>query len=313
MIVLLFLPLVIPWALPPLARRTVARVRPDIALYAITAATAALAVGTVACLGALVLPLALRLPALASLVHLLAPLHAGPPVVAFGAAVLSVGALVVTLYAAVRGVAAEVVRLRAARRRVAGLSQAGGLCVVDDERPDAFALPGGSREGDRIVVTSGMLRALDPGEREALLTHERAHLAARHHLFLGLARLAGWCHPALAAVVPEVSFAAERAADEVAARVCGDRKLAARAVGRAALAATSRAAGPPRPVVAAGGTTGPVPARVKALLALAPARRLSAALVVMVLLCTAAGASSLAGAVWLHRGVETAQGESPSD
>ncbi|MFD0078592.1 M56 family metallopeptidase [Streptomyces sp. NPDC127166] len=226
---------------------------------------------------------------------------------------LAVGALAVSLVAAVRGVAAELLRLRAARRRIAGLTQAGGLCVVDDDRPDAFALPGGSREADRIVVTSGMLRALDPGEREALLAHERAHLSARHHLFLGFARLAGWCHPALTSVIPEISFAVERAADEAAARACGDRKLTARAVGRAALATTPRPMSPPRPVIAAGGTTGPMPARVKALLTPAPARRLSAALVIIVLLCAAAGASSLAGAVWLHRGVEIAQGENPSD
>ncbi|MDF0376254.1 M48 family metalloprotease [Streptomyces sp. KA12] len=164
-----------------------------------------------------------------------------------------------------------------------------------------------------VVVTAGMLRALDPHEREALLGHERAHLVLRHHLFLAAAQLAGWCHPALAAVIPHVSFAVERSADEAAAQACGDRRLAARAVGRAALASTSRRAGPDRPVLVSGGTTGPVPARVKALLAQAPARRIAPALLAMLLLCASAGASSLAGAVWLHRGVEVAQGEHPSD
>ncbi|MFF4098939.1 M48 family metalloprotease [Streptomyces sp. NPDC001903] len=312
MIALLLLPLLLPWALPPLARRTAERVRPDIALRAITGAAAALALGVVACLGALLLPLALHVPALARLAHLLQPVQAGPAVLAFGSSALAAGALAVCAIAGVRGTAAEVGRLRAAHERVAGLPEAGGMCVLDEDRPDAFALPG-LRGAGRIVVTAGMLRALDPSEREALLGHERAHLAARHHLFLALAQLAGWCHPALAAVVPEVSFAAERAADEAAARACGDRRLAARAVGRAALAATPRRDGARQPTLAAGGTTGPVPARVRALLAEGPVRRVIPAALAMALLCTAAGASSLAGSIWLHRGVEIAQGEHPSD
>ncbi|MFE0653710.1 M56 family metallopeptidase [Streptomyces sp. NPDC059534] len=313
MIALLLIPLLLPWALPPLARRTVERVRPDIALVAITGAAAALAVGVVACLGVLLLPLAVRVPQLAALLHLLQPLQAGPTALAFTASAVAAGAIVVTLVAVARGAVAEAGRLRAARRRVAGLPEVGGMCVLDDDRPDAFALPGGPRGTGRIVVTAGMLRALDIHEREALLGHERAHLAARHHLFLAVAALAGWCHPALAAVVPHVSFAVERAADETAARACGDRRLAARAVGRAALAVSARPAGPELPVLAAGGTTGPVPARVRALLAQTPVRRVAPALLAMILLCSAAGVSSAAGAVWLHRGVEIAQGEHPSD
>ncbi|MFD7082334.1 M48 family metalloprotease [Streptomyces sp. NPDC059918] len=60
-----------------------------------------------------------------------------------------------------------------------------------DDRPDAFALPGGTRRAGRIVVTAGMLRALDPREREALLGHERAHSAGHHHVFPAVAQLAG--------------------------------------------------------------------------------------------------------------------------
>ncbi|MFJ3234621.1 M48 family metalloprotease [Streptomyces sp. NPDC086787] len=316
MIALLLIPLLLPWALPPLARGTAERVRPDIALCAITVAAAALALGVVACLGTLLLPLALRLPTLAGMAHLLQPLDAGPALVAIGASALAAGALAGTVIVGTRGAAAEVGRLRAAHRQVAGLPQDGGMCVLDDDRPDAFALPGGLRTGGRIVVTAGMLRALDPREREALLGHERAHLTARHHLFLAVARLAGWCHPALAGVIAIVSFAAERAADEAAALTCGDRRLTARAVGRAALAVSSRPpgrTGPGGPTLAAGVTTGPVPARVRALLTQAPARRMAPTLMAMTLLCTASGVSSLAGAVWLHRGVEIAQGEHPSD
>jgi Zn-dependent protease with chaperone function len=47
------------------------------------------------------------------------------------------------------------------------------------------------RPPGRIVVTTGMLGALDPDEREALFAHERARLRGRHHLVLGAAELGG--------------------------------------------------------------------------------------------------------------------------
>ncbi|WP_053690248.1 M48 family metalloprotease [Streptomyces sp. WM6372] len=312
MIALLLVPLLLPWALPALARRVAARVRPDVALWTITTASAALAVGVVACLGVLLLPLALAIPPLAALVHLVQPLQAGPAPLALGTSALSAGVVAVTGVTVVRHGWSEVKRLRSAHGDVAHLPHVGGVCVLDDSRPDAYALPGLTGAG-RVVVTSGMLRSLDAREREVLLAHERAHLASRHHLFLAAAQLAGWCHPALAAVVPQVSFAAERAADEAAARATGDRLLAAQAVGRAALAGTRGRRRSEGSVLAAGAVTGPVPARVKALLAQAPARRFAPAVLAMALLCGTAGASSLAGAVWLHRGVEIAQGEHPSD
>ncbi|MFK0046305.1 M48 family metalloprotease [Streptomyces sp. NPDC090741] len=312
MIVLLLVPLLLPWALPPLARRVAARVRPDVALWTITTASGALAVGVVACLGVLLLPLALAIPPLAALIHLVQPLRAGPAPLTLGMSALSAGVAVVTGVTVVRHGWSEVKRLRSAHGDVAHLPNVGGVCVLDDSRPDAYALPGLTGTG-RVVVTSGMLRSLDPHEREVLLAHERAHLASRHHLFLAAAQLAGWCHPALAAVVPQVSFAAERAADEAAARATGDRLLTAQAVGRAALATTRGSRRSERSVLAAGAVTGPVPARVKALLAHAPTRRIAPAVLAMALLCATAGASSLAGAIWLHRGVEIAQGEHPSD
>ncbi|MFF0095127.1 M48 family metalloprotease [Streptomyces canus] len=309
MIALLLVPLVLPFALPPLARRVVDRVRPEAALWVLTSASAALAVGVVACLGVLLLPVALSVPMVADLAHLIQPLEAGPPTLVMAVSVFAGGALAVTCITAVRRTLSEMRRLRAAHGDIAGLPDAGGLCVVDDTHPDAYALPGGRRSPSLVVVTTGMLRALTPDEREVLLAHERAHLAGRHHLFLAAAQLAGWCHPALAAVAPHVSFSAERAADEAAALATGDRTLAAAAVGHAALATTR-----PRAVLpsfAPSAVTGPVPARVKALLAHAPARRLAPVLLAFVVLIGLAGTSALAGAASVHRGVEIAQGELP--
>ncbi|MFE2177043.1 M48 family metalloprotease, partial [Kitasatospora sp. NPDC059462] len=129
-----------------------------------------------------------------------------------------------------------------ARRRLT-TPPATELTVLPDERADAFALPGRPRrpgrpaEPGRIVVTTGMLRALDARERAALLAHERTHLTARHHLFLALAAHAATAHPALRALRAPLGYHLERWADEAAAARVGDRAVTARAVGRAALAA----------------------------------------------------------------------------
>ncbi|MFE2725839.1 M56 family metallopeptidase [Kitasatospora sp. NPDC059327] len=193
------------------------------------------------------------------------------------------------------------------------------LAVLDDDRADAFALPGRLRrpgrpgEPGRIVVTAGMLRALSAPERAALLAHERAHLAGRHHLFLALAEHAAAVHPALRALRAPLGYHLERWADEVAAEQVGDRTVTARAVGRAALAA-SRSPRPARPGLAPAAHSGPVPRRVAALLQPRPAasgsrRRTAAALVLAACLALTTAATLDAGAD-LHRTVEAAQQES---
>ncbi|MFJ5289501.1 M56 family metallopeptidase [Streptomyces sp. NPDC088348] len=133
------------------------------------------------------------------------------------------------------------------------LPATGDLAVLDDPAPTAFALPG---IPGRIVVSSGMLQALAPDERRALLAHERAHLQRRHHLFLLVLQLASAVNPLLRPLARAGGFALERWADEEAGSVVADRSLVARAVARAALA-TKRAA---QPALAATGGPG-APAR----------------------------------------------------
>src|SRR5207248_706641 len=70
----------------------------------------------------------------------------------------------------------------------------GSLVVLDNDRPDAFATPGAR---GRIVVTRGLLRALNADERRALLAHETAHLAHRHACWLLVAELAAAANPML--------------------------------------------------------------------------------------------------------------------
>ncbi|AJT69993.1 hypothetical protein T261_8400 [Streptomyces lydicus] len=151
--------------------------------------------------------------------------------------------------------------LRAARRTAGTTS--GELTVHPDDRPYAYALPGPFDRRGRIVVSSAMLRALNAEEREVLFSHERAHLAGRHHLFLSCAHLAATLHPMLRGLREPLAYALERWADEAAAEAVGDRQLAARAIGRAALAAVTPV-GHPRLVP--GATCGSVPRRVAALM-----------------------------------------------
>ncbi|MEU6173722.1 M56 family metallopeptidase [Streptantibioticus parmotrematis] len=160
------------------------------------------------------------------------------------------------------------------------LATGGDLAVLDDPVPTAFAVPG--RPG-RVVVSSGMLRLLDAPERRALLAHERAHLRHRHHLFLLVLHLAAAVTPLLRPVERAGAFAVERWADEEAGAVVADRSLVARAVARAALAA-----GRARPG-ALSATAGPVPQRVRALLAPpVPRRRVEvAAFAVLMVVCCA--------------------------
>ncbi|MGW3738400.1 M56 family metallopeptidase [Streptomyces sp. NPDC005148] len=163
------------------------------------------------------------------------------------------------------------------------LSTAGDLAVLDDPVPAAFALPG---IPGRVVVSSGMLQALTAEERPALLAHERAHLACRHHLFLLVLQLAAAVNPLLRPLTQAGAFALERWADEMAGAALADRPLVARAVARAALA-TKRTR---QPAMAA--TGGPVPQRVQALLAPpTPLRRgLVMAFATLIVVCSASPA-----------------------
>ncbi|MEU7412445.1 M56 family metallopeptidase [Streptomyces sp. NPDC042638] len=154
---------------------------------------------------------------------------------------------------------------RGARRALAGVPGP-TVAVLPDSTPYAYALPG--RRG-RIVVTTALLAGLAPAERRALFAHERAHLTARHHRHLLAAQLAARANPFLRPLRTAVFYTAERWADEEAARAVGDRRTVARAIGKAALLSP----GSPVPTLAAPAANGPVPRRVAALPAPAPAAR----------------------------------------
>jgi Zn-dependent protease with chaperone function len=196
-------------------------------------------------------------------------LAAHDPVPATAATVATglLAAAALGLAACVRQVARELRRAWPAARRLAS-SQAGDVVIVDDPAARAVAVPG---LPGRVVLTTGMVRALAPEERRVLLAHERAHLRHQHGAYRLAIRVAAGLLPAVRPLVAECDHLLERWADEDAARAVGDRRLAARALARAALAARER---PAAEVLVAGFAERGVGARVHALLDDPPVRRL---------------------------------------
>jgi hypothetical protein len=158
------------------------------------------------------------------------------------------------------------------------------VVVVDSEEPDAFTTPGLHA---RIVVTTGMLAALDPPGQRVLLAHEQSHRVHRHTWWTLAADLAAAVNPLLRPTARAVRDATERWADEDAARVT-DRRLVAATIARVALLHTR----PPTSTVAAA-TGGQVPRRVTALLQ-PPPRTRARHLTVLVALTLAVALGALA-------------------
>ncbi|MBL7498026.1 M48 family metalloprotease [Frankia sp. CNm7] len=149
------------------------------------------------------------------------------------------------------------------------------VVVVDDERVEAFALPGRPGAAGRVVITSGLRETVDSRLYEAVVAHERAHLARRHHRLVWRVRLAGLLQPILWPVISRVDYLVERAADEAAARSVGDRDDVARALAHTALASLGpgRASGRRMGPLAMNSSPGVVPRRIAAIMSPAQTRR----------------------------------------
>jgi Zn-dependent protease with chaperone function len=174
--------------------------------------------------------------------------------------------------------------LIAAYRSCRHLAAAGALVVVDDQRPDAFTTP---QPVGRIVVTTGLLRALTGDERRVVLAHETSHLQHRHAWWLLVADLAAAANPLLRPTARAAARCVERWADEDAATAIGDRRLAARSLARVALLTRNPDLAGKLALAATGGD---VPTRVRALLAPPPPSRPAsvAALAALLLVLSAA-------------------------
>jgi len=226
-----------------LSRLVCRRTSPRLAAWSVAVAMVVLAGSNVAALGLLAWPLAARLPMVA---------HLGgwqPGAVNHGVPV----SLTISIFASLALVAVAVLVVRQALRFREGLVAISGMhadlvpptgvagvavAVVEDPRPSAHALPGTLSRPGVVVVSTGLLNALDGEERAAMLAHEYAHLTHGHRRFVVIVGLAAAMNPVLWLCPGDVAFALERWADEDAAS-CTSRTVTARALAKAALAKLS--------------------------------------------------------------------------
>lgn len=295
-----YLPLLVPLLAAGSAGWLAHRLDPRVATWVLTVGAVVLALASGAALAVLAATTVGQVPFVAWVGHWSAGvLRRGDPPSPYLA--LAAGlAVTAALVAAVRVLRRRVAAILHAAHTARCLPGSEQLVVLDDPDPDAYALPGWP---GRIVVSTGMLDALDDPERRVLMAHERTHLVCGHHVFLAVAQLAAAANPLLRPVASAVGYTTERWADEHAARAVGDRRLVARTVGKAALLAPHRHQ--PATALAITGSdrrlslpwghglrgTGPVPRRVAALLA-PPVRSRPVLLgVVLVALAVVSGAT----------------------
>ena len=122
------------------------------------------------------------------------------------------------------------------------------LRILDVEQPLAYCLPG---VRSRVVVSEGTLTTLSDNEIAAILTHERAHLRARHDLVLEMFTAVHAAFPRFvrsASALDAVKLLIELLADDAAVRATGPTPLA-----RALVACASGRT--PSGALAAGGPT----------------------------------------------------------
>ena len=275
-----YVPLLVPLVAAPAAKPLAARLDPRHATWLLTVAALVLAGASTCALGLLVANAVIRIPFVDHMGNLSTGVVHRNTTASVTIALVAAAVLVPTLIALSSFAYRRFRAVRSAWADAACLPR-GGPVVTDDSGVDAYALPG--RPG-RIVVSTGMLGALDKPSRVALLAHEEAHVRCHHYAFTSVAELAAAANPLLRPFASAVEYTVERWADESAAAEVGDRRQVAVSIGRAALAAkTSRPqrriglalgavfAGPEARAIAA---AGPVPRRVAALLDQAPRRRL---------------------------------------
>jgi Zn-dependent protease with chaperone function len=121
-------------------------------------------------------------------------------------------------------------------RAIAGQAR---TVMLDDPRPAAYCVAG---RPAAIVVTSGALAVLDPPQLRAVLAHEGAHLAHRHHALATVTRGLAAAFPGVPLFTrgaAEVARLTEMAADDTAARASGRPALVTALIAIATGAAVS--------------------------------------------------------------------------
>ena len=241
------------------------RVAPRAGAWLLTIGGAVAGACAVCVLALLALPVAGRSQEMAETGHWSARVFAQHDRLSIGLAWVALASLVFVLARGLLVFTRIAVALRRSFRLSRELGQlAGGLVVIPEAEPDAYAMPG--RPG-RVIATQGLLRALSPQSRQLVLAHEQAHLDAGHHWHLAATALAAAVNPALSRIKAAQELCVERWADETAADLVGRSAAAAALPDVVALIGNST----PRPAGAVA-VTGSAPAIRAAALAAAPLR-----------------------------------------
>jgi Zn-dependent protease with chaperone function len=93
---------------------------------------------------------------------------------------------VVTAVTHLRAVRQHALRHAQTARLVGHPEPALGAVLVDHDQPVAYCIAGPE---PTVILTTAALRTLDPDQVDAVLAHERAHLASHHHRLLAIARI----------------------------------------------------------------------------------------------------------------------------
>jgi Zn-dependent protease with chaperone function len=101
-----------------------------------------------------------------------------------------------------------------------------GAVLVEHSEPVAYCVAG---RHPTVILSTGALQALEPAQLSAVLAHERAHLAGRHHRLLALARIGRLVLPFLPLsrdADAQVARLIEMHADDAAVRASDPRSVA---------------------------------------------------------------------------------------
>jgi bla regulator protein blaR1 len=176
-----------------------------------------------------------------------------------GAGLVLAGAVVVrtalTAVSHLRVTRRQALRHARTARLVGHPEPALGAVLVEHRRPAAYCVAG---RHPTVILTTGALQALAPGQLDAVLAHERAHLAWRHHWLLAMARISHRALPFLPLMrdaEAQVERLVELHADDEATQARDPGSLATALV---VLAAAASASAPvpagPAPVLASAAT-----------------------------------------------------------
>jgi len=154
-----------------------------------------------------------------------------------------------TAFGHVRTVGRQALRHAQTARLAGHLEPALGAVVVEHPQPAAYCVAG---RCPTVIVTTAAMAALDSGQLDAVLAHERAHLAGRHHALKAAALIGRQVLPFLPLLrdaEAQVTRLAELQADDAAIRAADPRALATALVVLATPAAPA-----PAPALAAAAT-----------------------------------------------------------